>query len=125
MIDAFHLEHYGETAVMYNRDLKLPVLRRIIEKITGEEFEYNSPTDMGVNRVGLHHGRRVCREQPNRKLSGATCRRVDYKKDSSQARRSTARSFDTSWGWSRRTGGSDPALEYVERKRKSDLAKKT
>jgi uncharacterized protein (UPF0371 family) len=29
-----------------------PVVRRIIEKITGGESEYKSPTDMGVNRVG-------------------------------------------------------------------------
>ena len=54
MIDNFHLEHYGELAVNYNRDLEsFPVLRRIIEKITGEESEYKSPTDMGVNRVGF------------------------------------------------------------------------
>lgn len=54
MIDNFHLEHYGELAVNYNRDLEsFPVLRRIIEKITGAESEYKSPTDMGVNRVGF------------------------------------------------------------------------
>ena len=54
MIDSFHLEAYGETAVNYNRDLEIfPVLKRIIEKITGEESEYKSPTDMGVNRAGF------------------------------------------------------------------------
>ena len=54
MIDYFHLEAYGETAVNYNRDLEsFPVLKRIIEKITGEESVYKSPTDMGVNRVGF------------------------------------------------------------------------
>ena len=54
MIDSFHLEAYGETAVNYNRDLEVfPVVRRIIEKITGEESEYKSPTDMGVNRAGF------------------------------------------------------------------------
>lgn len=53
MIDSFHLEEYGEMAVNYNRDLKLfPVLKKIIEKITGEESIFQSPTDMGVNRVG-------------------------------------------------------------------------
>ena len=54
MIDSFHLEAYGEMAVNYNRDLEaFPVFRRIIEKITGEEAEYKSPTDMGVNRIGF------------------------------------------------------------------------
>ncbi len=54
MIDYFHLEAYGETAVNYNRDLEtFPVLKRIIEKITGKESIYKSPTDMGVNRVGF------------------------------------------------------------------------
>ncbi|MBR5229409.1 MAG: DUF1846 domain-containing protein [Firmicutes bacterium] len=53
MLDSFHLEAYGEMAVNYNRDLEVfPVVKRIIEKITGE-CEYQSPTDMGVNRIGL------------------------------------------------------------------------
>lgn len=54
MIDSFHLEHYGEVSINYNRDIEtFPVLRRIIEKITGEASVYKSPTDMGVNRVGF------------------------------------------------------------------------
>lgn len=54
MIDSFHLERYGKMSVNYNRDLELfPVLRKIIEKITGKEAIYQSPTDMGVNRVGF------------------------------------------------------------------------
>lgn len=54
MIDSYHLEAYGETAVNYNRDLEaFPVVKRIIEKITGMESEYKSPTDMGVNRAGF------------------------------------------------------------------------
>lgn len=54
MIDSFHLESYGEKAINYNRDLEVfPVVKRIIEKITGKEAEYKSPTDMGVNRVGF------------------------------------------------------------------------
>ena len=54
MIDSFHLDAYNETAVNYNRDIEsFPVLKRIIEKITGEESVYKSPTDMGVNRVGF------------------------------------------------------------------------
>ncbi|MGM9975185.1 MAG: DUF1846 domain-containing protein [Clostridiaceae bacterium] len=53
MIDPFHLESYNFKAVNYNRDIEMfPVLKKIIEKITGEEAEYKSPTDMGVNRVG-------------------------------------------------------------------------
>lgn len=54
MIDSFHLEKYGETTVNYNRDIELfPVLKKIIEKITGKESMFQSPTDMGVNRVGF------------------------------------------------------------------------
>ncbi|WDV45245.1 DUF1846 domain-containing protein [Clostridiaceae bacterium M8S5] len=54
MIDSFHFDAYNEIAVNYNRDIEtFPVLRRIIEKITGEESVYKSPTDMGVNRVGF------------------------------------------------------------------------
>lgn len=52
MIDPFHLEAYGETAVNYNRDVEIfPVLNAIFEKIVGES-PYKSPTDMGVNMVG-------------------------------------------------------------------------
>lgn len=54
MIDSFHLDAHGEMAVNYNRDLEVfPIVKRIIEKITGEQSEYQSPTDMGVNRVGF------------------------------------------------------------------------
>lgn len=54
MVDSFHLEAYNEVSVNYNRDIEtFPVLRRIIEKITGTESMYKSPTDMGVNRVGF------------------------------------------------------------------------
>lgn len=53
LIDPFHLEAYGKIAVNYNRDVEVfPVLKRILEKITGESF-YKSPTDMGVNRAGF------------------------------------------------------------------------
>jgi len=52
MIDPFHLEAYGETAVNYNRDVEIfPVLNAIFEKIAGES-PYKSPTDMGVNMAG-------------------------------------------------------------------------
>jgi uncharacterized protein (UPF0371 family) len=53
-IDYHHLEAYGETAVNYNRDIEaFPLLKRIIEKITGRDSFYKSPTDMGVNRAGF------------------------------------------------------------------------
>jgi len=53
-IDPFHLEAYNKTAVNYNRDVEVfPVVKRILEKISGEESIYKSPTDMGVNRAGF------------------------------------------------------------------------
>lgn len=52
MIDPFHLEAYGETAVNYNRDIEIfPVLNAMFEEMLGES-PYKSPTDMGVNMVG-------------------------------------------------------------------------
>lgn len=52
MIDPFHLEAYGKTAVNYNRDVEVfPVLRSMLEQILGE-CPYKSPTDMGVNMAG-------------------------------------------------------------------------
>ena len=53
MIDPFHLEAYGKTAVNYNRDIEIfPVLNALFEGIYGEN-PYKSPTDMGVNMVGF------------------------------------------------------------------------
>lgn len=53
LIDPFHLEAYQKVAVNYNRDVEVfPVLKRILEKITGGQSFYQSPTDMGVNRAG-------------------------------------------------------------------------
>jgi uncharacterized protein (UPF0371 family) len=53
MIDPFHLEAHDQRAVNYNRDVEaFPLLKRILEKITGESM-YSSPTDMGVNRAGF------------------------------------------------------------------------
>ncbi len=52
MIDPFHLEAHGVTAVNYNRDVEVfPVLNAMLEKIAGES-PYKSPTDMGVNMAG-------------------------------------------------------------------------
>ena len=53
MIDPFHLEAYGRTAVNYNRDVDIfPVLNAIFEGIYGAS-PYKSPTDMGVNMAGM------------------------------------------------------------------------
>jgi len=53
MIDPFHLEAYGISTVNYNRDVEIfPVLNAMLEGIWGKS-PYNSPTDMGVNMVGL------------------------------------------------------------------------
>ncbi len=53
MIDPFHLEAYGKTAINYNRDIEIfPVLNSLFEGIYGEN-PYKSPTDMGVNMVGF------------------------------------------------------------------------
>ena len=53
MIDPFHLEAYGKTAVNYNRDVEIfPVLNTIFERIQGCS-PYKSPTDMGVNMAGF------------------------------------------------------------------------
>jgi len=54
LIDPFHLEAYNKKAINYNRDVEIfPVIKRILEKITGVESIYNSPTDMGVSRAGF------------------------------------------------------------------------
>jgi uncharacterized protein (UPF0371 family) len=54
LIDPFHLEAHGAAAVNYNRDVEaFPLLKRILERITGTESFYQSPTDMGVNRAGF------------------------------------------------------------------------
>ena len=53
MIDPFHLEAYGKTAINYNRDIEIfPVVKTMLERILGE-CPYKSPTDMGVNMVGF------------------------------------------------------------------------
>lgn len=83
MIDNFHLDAYGQMAVNYNRDLEVfPVIKRIIEKITGEEADYKSPTDMGVNRAGFsitddETVRKAAEQEVIRRYLFAQC---DYKK---------------------------------------------
>lgn len=52
MIDPFHLDAYGITAVNYNRDVEIfPVVEAMFKKIYGT-CPYKSPTDMGVNMAG-------------------------------------------------------------------------
>jgi len=54
LIDPFHLEAHGETAINYNRDVEVfPVLKRILMRIMDGQSLYESPTDMGVNRAGF------------------------------------------------------------------------
>lgn len=66
LIDPFHLEAYGKTAINYNRDVEaFPVLKRILEKISGEKTTYRSPTDMGVNRAGFG----ICDDQAVREAA--------------------------------------------------------
>ncbi|MEA4832584.1 MAG: DUF1846 domain-containing protein [Oscillospiraceae bacterium] len=53
MIDPYHLDSYSISTVNYNRDIEaFPVLNTILSKITGDQFSYKSPTDMGVNMAG-------------------------------------------------------------------------
>ena len=63
MIDPFHLEAYGKTAVNYNRDVEIfPVMNALFMDIYGES-PYKSPTDMGVNMAGYCiSDDEVCRE---------------------------------------------------------------
>lgn len=53
MIDPYHLAAYGVQTVNYNRDVEVfPVLNLLFERIMGAS-PYKSPTDMGVNMVGM------------------------------------------------------------------------
>ncbi|TRZ88565.1 DUF1846 domain-containing protein [bacterium] len=70
LIDPFHMEAYGKSAVNYNRDVEVfPVLERILEKITGAEAVYKSPTDMGCNAAGFGIvDDEICREAAKQEL---------------------------------------------------------
>jgi uncharacterized protein (UPF0371 family) len=69
MIDPFHLEAYGQTAVNYNRDVEIfPVLEATFKKIHGTS-PYKSPTDMGVNMAGnCIVDDEVCREASRQEI---------------------------------------------------------
>jgi len=54
LIDPFHLVATGEVSVNYNRDVEsFPILKGILDRITGQSDAYRSPTEMGVNRAGF------------------------------------------------------------------------
>ncbi|MCL2249389.1 MAG: DUF1846 domain-containing protein [Oscillospiraceae bacterium] len=60
MIDPFHLEAYGVSAVNYNRDIEVfPILNAMFTRIWGES-PYRSPTDMGVNMLGFCIDDEIC-----------------------------------------------------------------
>jgi len=69
MIDPFHLEAYGKTAINYNRDIEIfPVLNALFEGIYGKN-PYKSPTDMGVNMVGFCiSDDEICREAAKQEI---------------------------------------------------------
>lgn len=78
MIDPFHLEAYGKTAVNYNRDVEVfPVLNAMFTKISGAS-PYKSPTDMGVNMAGYcitdeHAVIKASQQEIIRRYYGALC----------------------------------------------------
>lgn len=125
MIDSYHLEAYGEKAVNYNRDLEVfPVVKRIIEKITGEESEYQSPTDMGVNCIGLAiTDDEVCREAACQEIIRRyLLAEVDYKKgkiDESSLERSKLLMKEVGKDVEDRRVV-QPARDYAEKKQKCD-----
>ena len=69
MIDPFHLEAYGVSAVNYNRDIEVfPILNAMFTRIWGKS-PYRSPTDMGVNMVGhCISNDDICAEASNQEI---------------------------------------------------------
>ena len=69
MIDPFHLEAYGVSAVNYNRDIEVfPILNAMFTRIWGES-PYLSPTDMGVNMAGFCiSDHKVCAEAATQEI---------------------------------------------------------
>jgi len=68
MIDPFHLEAYGESAVNYNRDIEVfPILNAMFTRIWGES-PYLSPTDMGVNMTGFCIDDEICAEASKQEI---------------------------------------------------------
>jgi len=68
MIDPFHLEAYGVSAVNYNRDIEVfPILNAMFKRIWGES-PYSSPTDMGVNMAGFCITDDICAEASKQEI---------------------------------------------------------
>ena len=68
MIDPFHLEAYGVSAVNYNRDIEVfPILNAMFKRIWGES-PYRSPTDMGVNMAGFCINDEICAEAAKQEI---------------------------------------------------------
>jgi uncharacterized protein (UPF0371 family) len=93
LIDPFHLESHGVTAVNYNRDVEaFPLLKRILEKITGSRSLYQSPTDMGVNRAGFaivndDRAREAAKQEIVRRFFRYSCEYVSGSADTETLRR--------------------------------------
>ncbi|MBE6594264.1 MAG: DUF1846 domain-containing protein [Ruminococcaceae bacterium] len=90
MIDPFHLEAYGQTAVNYNRDVEIfPVVKAMLQHIYGS-CPYKSPTDMGVNMVGfcIYDDEAVCegaKDEILRRYYHALCAQRKGDSDGSEA----------------------------------------
>ena len=68
MINPFHLEAYGESAVNYNRDIEVfPILNAMFTRIWGKS-PYRSPTDMGVNMAGFCINDDICAEASEQEI---------------------------------------------------------
>ena len=53
-IDHFYFAKTGNLATNYNRDISaFPILKSILDRISCGKCSYDSPTDMGVNRLGF------------------------------------------------------------------------
>ncbi|ELP88983.1 hypothetical protein EIN_492120 [Entamoeba invadens IP1] len=53
MIDHYYLETTGKVAVSYNRDMETYALLKVLLELIYHKTVYNSPTEMGVNRIGF------------------------------------------------------------------------
>ena len=103
MIDPFHLEAYDEKCVNYNRDVEVfPLLNAIFRKIYGES-PYKSPTDMGVNMVGMcicddEVCKKAARQEIIRRYYDAMC---EFRKGNAgeEPVRPDLEIFDDSKGW--------------------------
>jgi uncharacterized protein (UPF0371 family) len=93
LIDPFHLEAYGVPSINYNRDVEaFPLLRRILQRISGQKDVYRSPTDMGVNRAGFaiiddEAARQAARQEIVRRFYRYACEHALGQVDAESVRR--------------------------------------